>query len=164
MSPTAFLGGKRTLDVDRARAALEKHVGAHLGVDTEQAARAVVEAAWDAVAQLARETAEEAGWDPAEVTVYGFGGNGPLFVTAVADRLGAPSARLFRLGSVLLRLWLVDLRRRPRVRVSGTRRRGGAHRRPSDRGGIPRPARGGVRLPLRHARMGDPVGHWVGAR
>lgn len=100
VSPTAFLGGKRTLDVDRARAALDKHVGAHLGVDTEQAARAVVEAAWDAVARLARETAEEAGWDPAEVTVYGFGGNGPLFVTAVADRLGARSARLFRLGSV----------------------------------------------------------------
>lgn len=100
VSPTAFLGGKRTLDVDRARAALDKHVGAHLGVDAEQAARAVVEAAWDAVADLARETAEEAGWDPAEVTVYGYGGNGPLFLTAVADRLGARAARLFRLGSV----------------------------------------------------------------
>ncbi|GAA3163224.1 hypothetical protein GCM10010531_14020 [Blastococcus jejuensis] len=100
LSPTAFLGGRRTLDVDRARAALDKHVGSKLGVDADSAARAVVEAAWDAVALLARETAEEAGWDPAEVTVYGFGGNGPLFVTAVADRLGARSARLFRLGSV----------------------------------------------------------------
>jgi acetophenone carboxylase len=100
ISPTAFLGGRRVLDVDRARAALDTHVGSHLGVDAEQAARAVVEAAWDAVAQLARETAEEAGWDPAEVTVYGYGGNGPLFVTAVADRLGARAARLFRLGSV----------------------------------------------------------------
>lgn len=100
LSPTAFLGGRRTLDVDRARAALDKHVGSKLGVDADTAARAVVEAAWDAVAQLARETAEEAGWDPAEVTVYGYGGNGPLFVTAVADRLGARQARLFRLGSV----------------------------------------------------------------
>ena len=100
VSPTAFLGGKRTLDVDRARAALDKHVGANLGVDTDAAARAVVEAAWDAVAQLARATAEEAGWDPAEVTVYGYGGNGPLFATAVADRLGARAVRLFRLGSV----------------------------------------------------------------
>ena len=100
ISPTAFLGGRRVLDVDRARAALDKHVGSHLGVDAEQAARAVVDAAWDAVARLARETAEEAGWDPAEVTVYGYGGNGPLFVTAVADRLGARAGRLFRLGSV----------------------------------------------------------------
>ncbi len=100
VSPTGFLGGRRVLDVDRAQAALDKHIGSQLGVDTEAAARAVVEAAWDRVAELARETAEEAGWDPADVTVYGFGGNGPLFATAVADRLGARSARLFRLGSV----------------------------------------------------------------
>ena len=100
--------GKRTLDVDRARAALDKHVGANLGVDTDAAARAVVEAAWDAVAQLARATAEEAGWDPADVTVYGYGGNGPLFATAVADRLGASAvpgcsgwARLSAYGSAI---------------------------------------------------------------
>ncbi len=100
VSPTAFLDGRRTLDVDRARTALERHVGGPLGVDADGAARAVVEAAWDVVARLARDTAEEAGWDPAEVTVYGYGGNGPLFATAVADRLGARTARLFRLGSV----------------------------------------------------------------
>jgi N-methylhydantoinase A/oxoprolinase/acetone carboxylase beta subunit len=100
VSPTAFLGGKRTLDVGRARKALDKHVGGPLGVDTDAAAAAVVEAAWDAVAQQAREAAEEAGWDPAECTVYAYGGNGPLFVTAVAERLGAASARFFRFGSV----------------------------------------------------------------
>jgi acetophenone carboxylase len=100
VSPTAFLGGKRTLDVDRAGAALDKHIGSKLGLDTDAAARAVVEAAWDAVAALAREAAEEAGWDPAECTVYAYGGNGPLFVTAVADRLGVRAARFFRFGSV----------------------------------------------------------------
>lgn len=100
VSPRAFLGGKRVLDVDKARAALDKHVGAPLGLSSEEAARAVVEAAWDKVAQLARETAEEVGWDPAECTIYAYGGNGPLFVTAVAERLGAHSARFFRYGSV----------------------------------------------------------------
>ncbi|WP_433755686.1 hydantoinase/oxoprolinase family protein [Nocardia sp. CA-135398] len=100
VSPTAFLGGKRVLSVEKARAALDKHVGNQLGLDSEQAAKAVVEAAWDAVAQLARETAEEAGWDPAETTIYAYGGNGPLFVTAVAERLGATTARFFRYGSV----------------------------------------------------------------
>jgi acetophenone carboxylase len=100
VSPAAFLGGRRVLDVDRARAALDKHVGGPLGLDADAAARAVAEAAWDVVAQLARETAEEAGWDPATVTVYGFGGNGPLFATAVADRLGTRSARFFQLGNV----------------------------------------------------------------
>ena len=100
ISPTAFLDGKRVLDVDRARAALTKHVGDPLGVDADDAARVVIEAAWDAAATMARETAEEAGWDPAECTVYGFGGNGPLFATAVADRLGATTARSFRFGNV----------------------------------------------------------------
>lgn len=100
VSPTGFLGGKRQLDVDRAAKALVKHVGDPLGLSAEQAAKAVVEAAWDAVALLARETAEEVGWDPAECTIYAYGGNGPLFVTAVADRLGARRARFFRFGNV----------------------------------------------------------------
>lgn len=100
LSPTAFLDGRRVLDVDRARAALTKHVGDPLDVDADAAARAVIEAAWDAAAQMAREAAEEAGWDPAECTIYGYGGNGPLFATAVADRLGGTTARSFRFGNV----------------------------------------------------------------
>ncbi|MBP1823269.1 hydantoinase/oxoprolinase family protein [Mycobacterium sp. OAE908] len=100
VSPTAFLGGRRTLDVERARAALAKHIGDPLGLDAEAAAAAVIDAAWDAVAQLARETAQEAGWDPAEATIYAYGGNGPLFVTSVAERLGARTARFFRYGNV----------------------------------------------------------------
>jgi N-methylhydantoinase A/oxoprolinase/acetone carboxylase beta subunit len=100
ISPTAFLGGRRTLDLDLARAALDKHVGAPLGVDADAAAQAVTEAAWDAVARLAREVAGQAGWDPADCTLYAYGGNGPLFVTAVADRLGARQARFFRFGNV----------------------------------------------------------------
>lgn len=100
VSPTAFLGGKRVLDVERARAALDKHIGGPLGVSTDDAAGAVVEAAWDAVALLAREIASEVGWDLSDCAVYAYGGNGPLFVTAVADRLGARAARFFRFGSV----------------------------------------------------------------
>ncbi|MFL6132394.1 MAG: hydantoinase/oxoprolinase family protein [Nocardioidaceae bacterium] len=100
VKPDGFLGGKRQLDVERAEKALLKHVGEPLGVDAAAAARAVVEAAWDDVARLARETAEEVGWDPSECVVYAYGGNGPLFVTAVAARLGAKRARFFQYGNV----------------------------------------------------------------
>jgi N-methylhydantoinase A/oxoprolinase/acetone carboxylase beta subunit len=100
LSPTAFLGGRRTLDVDLARDALTTHVGDRLGLDADAAAHAVIEAAWDAAAALARHAADEAGWDPADCTIYGYGGNGPLFATAVAERLGATRARFFRLGNV----------------------------------------------------------------
>ncbi len=100
LSPTAFLDGRRTLDVEKAREALARDVGEPLGVDADTAATRVVEAAWDVAATLAREAAEEAGWDPSTCTVYGYGGNGPLFATAVAERLGASAARVFRHGSV----------------------------------------------------------------
>jgi N-methylhydantoinase A/oxoprolinase/acetone carboxylase beta subunit len=100
VSPTAFLDGRRVLDIDKARAAIDKHVGAPLGLTTEAAARAIVDAAYDQVADLAAAAAREAGWDPAETTLYAYGGNGPLFITPVAERLGARNARMFRFGNV----------------------------------------------------------------
>ena len=41
------------------------------------------------------------GWDPADTAVYALGGNGPLFATGVAERLGASTVRLFGFGNVL---------------------------------------------------------------
>jgi N-methylhydantoinase A len=100
VSPTSFLGGRRVLDTGKARAAIAKHVGEPLGLNTDAAARAIVDAAYDQVAGLAAETARQAGWDPAEVTLYAYGGNGPLFITPVAERLGISTARMFRFGNV----------------------------------------------------------------
>jgi N-methylhydantoinase A/oxoprolinase/acetone carboxylase beta subunit len=100
VSPTAFLGGRRVLDTGRARAAIEQHIGAPLGLPAEAAARAIAEAAFDQVAGLAAAAAREAGWDPAQTTLYAYGGNGPLFITPVAERLGARKARMFRFGNV----------------------------------------------------------------
>lgn len=100
VSPTAFLDGRRRLDVERARSAIGEQVGGALSLDAEEAARSVIEAAFDAVASLAFEVAAVVAWDPRECTIYAYGGNGPLFVTGVADRLGCRSARVFRFGSV----------------------------------------------------------------
>ncbi len=101
LSPTAFLDGRRTLDVDAARDAIARTVGDPLGIPAEQAAQRIVDAAFDSAAELARGTAAEMGWDPAETAVYAFGGNGPLFATAVAERIGARTVRLFGFGNVL---------------------------------------------------------------
>jgi N-methylhydantoinase A/oxoprolinase/acetone carboxylase beta subunit len=101
LSPTAFLEGRRTLDVDAARAAIDRAVGSPLGVSTEDAAQRIVDTALDMTAQLARNTATEMGWDPADTAVYALGGNGPLVATGVAERLGAGTARLFGFGNVL---------------------------------------------------------------
>jgi len=113
LSPSAFLDGRRTLSVEAAREAIARNVGEPLGMGPDEAARQIADAAFDTVAQLARDTATEMGWDtsagspPAAApteggpTVYAFGGNGPLFATAVAERLGSATVRLFGIGHVL---------------------------------------------------------------
>ncbi|GAA4879476.1 hydantoinase/oxoprolinase family protein [Actinomycetospora straminea] len=101
LSPTAFLEGRRTLDVDAARAAIDRAVGTPLGLSTEDAAQRIVDTALDMAAQLARDTAAEMGWDPADTAVHALGGNGPLLATGVAERLGASTVRLFGFGNVL---------------------------------------------------------------
>ena len=101
ISPTAFLGGRRVLDVGLARQALERDVATALGTTADEAARQVAGAALDAVADLARSTAAEMGWQPGQATLYAFGGNGPLLATGVAERLGIRTVALFGMGSVL---------------------------------------------------------------
>lgn len=101
VDPHGFLDGRRVLDVDKASEAIDRDVASALDVSTADAARKIMDAALDTVAQLARDTAAERGWDPAETTVYAFGGNGPLFATGVAERLGATNVQLFQFGSVL---------------------------------------------------------------
>lgn len=101
LSPTAFLEGRRTLDVEASRTAVDRAVGTPLGISTEDAAPRIVDTAFDMTAKLARDTAAEVGWDPSETAVYAFGGNGPLLATGVASRLGASTVRFFGFGNVL---------------------------------------------------------------
>lgn len=101
LAPDAFLDGRRTLDVNAARAAIARTVGDPLGISAEEAAQRIVDTAFDMAAELAGDTAAEMGWDPADTAVYAFGGNGPLFATGVAERVGARTVRLFGFGNVL---------------------------------------------------------------
>ncbi|AEA28034.1 Hydantoinase/oxoprolinase [Pseudonocardia dioxanivorans CB1190] len=101
LAPDAFLDGRRTLDADAARDAIARTVGDPLGISPVEAAQRIVDIAFDMTAALARETATEMGWDPADTAVYAFGGNGPLFATGVAERIGARTVRMFGFGNVL---------------------------------------------------------------
>jgi N-methylhydantoinase A/oxoprolinase/acetone carboxylase beta subunit len=101
LSPSAFLEGRRVLDVEHARSALARHVGEPLGIDALAAAQAVIDKAVATVAALARDTADEVGWTVLDgVALFAFGGNGPLFGTAVADAIGIRTVHLFALGTV----------------------------------------------------------------
>ncbi len=101
LSPTAFLDGRRTLDEAAAAEVVERAVAGPLNISVDEAAARIADAAFDEVAKLATGTAAEIGWDPADTTMYAFGGNGPLFATAAAERLGVRTVRLFGLAHVL---------------------------------------------------------------
>ncbi len=101
LSPTNFLGGRKSLDVSLANKVISEHVGDPLNVDCEHGARAVFNCATESMAELVSETAREVGWDKlSDVELFAYGGNGPLFGTQIAESLGITKVRLFALGTI----------------------------------------------------------------
>lgn len=100
LDPAGFLGGRRELSIDRARAALAEHVGDPLGLSVEAAARAVRDQAASELAALVRNTLAEAGVSAAETALFLFGGNGPTLGAFVAEAVGIDRAYAFDLGPV----------------------------------------------------------------
>ncbi|MFB6303696.1 MAG: hydantoinase/oxoprolinase family protein, partial [Haloferacaceae archaeon] len=89
IDPDYFLGGRRDLDVDAARAAMREHVADPLGVGVEEAAAGVFEVVNGAMADLLRQVTVERGHDPRHFAVLAYGGAGPLHAPFYADDLGA---------------------------------------------------------------------------
>jgi N-methylhydantoinase A len=73
---------------DRARAALQRDVGAALGLDAMTAAFGVSEMVEEAMANAARVHAVERGKDLAGRTLIAFGGGAPLHAARLAEKLG----------------------------------------------------------------------------
>lgn len=100
LNPANFLGGRRQLDVDLARKAIEKHVAKPLGVSVEVAALSIRDEAVAMMAELVGNTLMEAKLKASETALFCFGGNGPMFAAFVAAKLGMPTAYAFNLGPV----------------------------------------------------------------
>ena len=95
------IGGKLDqLDVDGAHAALEKHVGAPLGLDSEEAAEAVIRVANGAMAGAIRLVSIERGHDPANFALMPFGGGGGLHAGALIQDVGLAQALVPRFPGV----------------------------------------------------------------
>lgn len=84
-----LLGGRRPLQLDAARSAIESKVANPLGLTVEQAAAAIYAIQNAQTGDLLRKTVVEAGYDPRDFKVYAFGGAGPAHCAAYADELGA---------------------------------------------------------------------------
>ncbi|MBI4695931.1 MAG: hydantoinase/oxoprolinase family protein [Gammaproteobacteria bacterium] len=100
LEPHRFLGGRRELKLELARAAIERAVGKPLGLELEQAAAAIRDEAVTVMAELVAHTLDEARLSASEVALFAYGGNGPMFGTFVAERLGIRAAHVFDFGPV----------------------------------------------------------------
>jgi len=85
--PGFFLGGRMSLDLDAARAALT-NVGAPLGLDAVGTAWGIHRVVTESMAAAARIHIVEKGRDPRRYAMVGFGGAGPAHAAGVARALG----------------------------------------------------------------------------
>ncbi|MGE0748217.1 MAG: hydantoinase/oxoprolinase family protein [Rhodospirillales bacterium] len=100
IDPDNFLGGRMKLDVEAATRAIDRRVARRLNVS-------VAEAAFDIRAGIDRAMADDMsrrlaarGTKPADVTMFAFGGGGPLHGCAIAERVGIRRIVAFPFGSV----------------------------------------------------------------
>ncbi len=90
LDPRYFLGGRMRLDLDGARAAIQKRIAEPLGLSIEAAAWGIHQIANESMANAARVHTLERGKDPRRLPVFAFGGAGPVHAYRIAQALGAP--------------------------------------------------------------------------
>jgi len=88
INPENFLGGRRKLDVSKAREAIEKRVARPLGIAVEEAASRIVEKAVFFCGDFLKDMLKEKGLKAEEVTLLSVGGAGGLFCNGVANAAG----------------------------------------------------------------------------
>lgn len=87
--PSALAGGEVTLDVERARRAVQELAGA-MNCSLEEAARGILAVASAHMERALRVISVERGHDPRNFTLLPFGGAGPLHAAELAEKLGIP--------------------------------------------------------------------------
>jgi N-methylhydantoinase A len=107
IDPGAFLGGRRTLDLEAARAAVTE-LGKEHGWTAEESAIAIHEIAVANMVNAIREITVQKGHDPRDFALFAYGGMTPAFAWAVASRAGVttvvipPQAAAFSALGVIL--------------------------------------------------------------
>jgi len=95
------IGGKLDqLDVDAAKAAIDKHVAAPLGLDVMAAAEAIIRVANSKMAGAIRLVSIERGFDPKKFAAMPFGGGGALHAGALIKEVGLSSALVPRFPGI----------------------------------------------------------------
>jgi N-methylhydantoinase A len=86
--PADLIGGEMSLDVEAARAAVQKVADA-IGLGLEEAADGILRIVNENMAGALRVISVQRGHDPREFALVAFGGAGPLHANAVAELMGS---------------------------------------------------------------------------
>jgi N-methylhydantoinase A len=86
--PPRLLGGEIELDVEAAKAAVQK-IGDALGLDVHQAAEGILDIVNENMAGALRLVSVQRGYDPRDFALVAFGGAGPMHANAVAKVMGS---------------------------------------------------------------------------
>ncbi len=87
LTPELFLGGEMHLDVEGARAAIEKKIAGPLKLSVIEAADGIVRIAVTQMGNIVKRVTTERGLDVREFAMVAYGGAGPLHATLVAREL-----------------------------------------------------------------------------
>ncbi|MBM4408708.1 MAG: hydantoinase/oxoprolinase family protein, partial [Chloroflexi bacterium] len=88
VNPSAIAGGRIRIHADLARRAIESDVAASLGLSVRDAAHGVFGVAVASMTRAVKAVTTFRGRDPRDFVLVAFGGNGPIFGTALAESLG----------------------------------------------------------------------------
>ncbi len=91
LDPDFFLGGRMTLDVAAARAAIDEYIARPLGLSVVQAAWGIHHIVNENMANAARIHAIDRGKNARAFPVFAFGGAGPVHAFGVASILHSPA-------------------------------------------------------------------------
>ena len=90
LAPDSFLGGRLTLDVEKARQAVRERIAEPLGLGTEEAAEGIVRVINAGMIKGIRVVSVAKGYDPREFCLVAFGGAGPVHAAELAAELDIP--------------------------------------------------------------------------
>jgi N-methylhydantoinase A len=86
--PPQLLGGEMQLDVEAAKAAVQK-IGDALGLELHRAAEGILDIVNENMAGALRLVSVQRGYDPRDFALVAFGGAGPMHANAVARIMGS---------------------------------------------------------------------------
>ena len=88
LDPGGLVGGAMKLDLEAARAAVQRELAGPMGCSVEDAAFGMLRLASATMMRAIRAVSVERGRDPRQFALLAFGGNGPLFAAGIARELG----------------------------------------------------------------------------